>query len=699
MGVLSTLGSAAKAVAANENVGKAAAYAKKASGRLAKGAWEYSGASEIDALDWVAKKAGTMTAAKKKAKGSAGVDADDAPAATLTPAAQPELAGPQRQMMGPHLPEMVGPPRPGQSQSELAKARSAARRSQKLAEDSAKSQSKIEENVEFIASRMKEQSVLSDKGKAKAGEGGGGGGILGSILGAAAPGMAGLLGKAGAGGLIGKAGGLLSKIPGVGGFAAGAAGGVATKGAGLLGKAGGALGKAGGKSLVKKIPLLGALAGLGFGAQRAFAGDWKGAGMEVASGAAGTFPGLGTAASLGIDGALAVRDMNAATDGGEKKTVFSPSPIRPAAKNGVDDTSLDLLTTLVTSMTDKSLGIYVKPSDTPFSEGGLAAAARPQVPQSSNPEVSRTPRERPTSPRRPAEAPVKPMELTTAPFTETSFAPKENRGTFMTTPGNYAKSPLADIIGQKESKNDYSAYNKTKGGLQAFYKTGLNEMSLGEVMEKQKNRDMFAAGRFQVIPSTLKEASEKLKLNPTEKFDEKMQDRIFNEYLVAQKRPEIKSFLDGKGSMESAQLATAKEWASMPVAAGTKIANGKIAAGGESYYAGDGLNAAHTSEDKVRTALAATKAGAVVASSPVHPLGTTQQAAASRELRTTQRKVEEAEAKPAAPLIIAQSGGSSAPAKRRGGSGGGDSKPPIVVRNNESSLTRVTDNMIAATIS
>jgi len=74
-------------------------------------------------------------------------------------------------------------------------------------------------------------------------------------------------------------------------------------------------GKALGKSLLKKIPLIGAVAGLGFGAQRALHGDWLGAAGEVASGAASTIPGLGTAASLGIDAALAGRDIYKASKG------------------------------------------------------------------------------------------------------------------------------------------------------------------------------------------------------------------------------------------------------------------------------------------------------------------------------------------------------------------------------------------------
>jgi len=67
-----------------------------------------------------------------------------------------------------------------------------------------------------------------------------------------------------------------------------------------------------GKSLLKKIPIIGALAGVGFALSRAAKGDWTGAALELASGAAGTIPGLGTAASVAIDAGLAARDISQA---------------------------------------------------------------------------------------------------------------------------------------------------------------------------------------------------------------------------------------------------------------------------------------------------------------------------------------------------------------------------------------------------
>lgn len=75
-------------------------------------------------------------------------------------------------------------------------------------------------------------------------------------------------------------------------------------------------GKAGIKSILKKIPLVGLIAGLGFGIGRAMDGDWTGAGAEIASGAASLVPGIGTAASVGIDAALFASDLKKAQEDG-----------------------------------------------------------------------------------------------------------------------------------------------------------------------------------------------------------------------------------------------------------------------------------------------------------------------------------------------------------------------------------------------
>lgn len=76
-------------------------------------------------------------------------------------------------------------------------------------------------------------------------------------------------------------------------------------------------GKGIGKSLGKKIPLVGLGLGALFAAQRAMQGDWTGAGLELASGTASMFPGIGTGASVGLDAALMARDMTRMDTGGE----------------------------------------------------------------------------------------------------------------------------------------------------------------------------------------------------------------------------------------------------------------------------------------------------------------------------------------------------------------------------------------------
>ena len=113
----------------------------------------------------------------------------------------------------------------------------------------------------------------------------GGGGLLGGLLGDV------LTGAAAAGGA-----GLLRKLFGKDGAK------TAEKG----------LGKTALKSILKKIPGIGLLMGLGFGIGRLMEGDILGAAGEVASGAASMIPGVGTAASVAIDAGLLAKDVSEA---------------------------------------------------------------------------------------------------------------------------------------------------------------------------------------------------------------------------------------------------------------------------------------------------------------------------------------------------------------------------------------------------
>jgi hypothetical protein len=123
-----------------------------------------------------------------------------------------------------------------------------------------------------------------------------------------------MFGKAGgaaskAGGILSKGTGLMSGLFGKASGVAAKAGSLFSKGGGLMGsmfgKAGGFIAKAGlggvGKSLLKKLPGIGALAGAGFALSALVQGNVGGAVKELASGLAGAIPFIGPVLSAGID--------------------------------------------------------------------------------------------------------------------------------------------------------------------------------------------------------------------------------------------------------------------------------------------------------------------------------------------------------------------------------------------------------------
>jgi len=77
--------------------------------------------------------------------------------------------------------------------------------------------------------------------------------------------------------------------------------------------------KLGAGQMLKRIPVLGALASVGFAINDAMEGDWAGVGLNLASGAANVgnifAPGVGSAVSAGIDLANGAREMGAFNDG------------------------------------------------------------------------------------------------------------------------------------------------------------------------------------------------------------------------------------------------------------------------------------------------------------------------------------------------------------------------------------------------
>jgi Putative peptidoglycan binding domain len=114
----------------------------------------------------------------------------------------------------------------------------------------------------------------------------------------------------------------------------------------------------------------------------------------------------------------------------------------------------------------------------------------------------------------------------------------------------------------------------------------FSTMTVGQVHDAQHaNRDdpnrLFAVGRYQVIPQTMDGAINALNLDRNQQFTPQVQDRVFNDYLIVDKRPAIHDYITGKPgvSVTDAQRALAQEWASF----------GDPDNGGRSHY-DDGAN-------------------------------------------------------------------------------------------------------------
>ncbi len=183
----------------------------------------------------------------------------------------------------------------------------------------------------------------------------------------------------------------------------------------------------------------------------------------------------------------------------------------------------------------------------------------------------------------------------------TDYIPKETRVPKWTPQQVTAVKPLLDLIAQGESRGSYNAMNNgTVGRIimdssytpeQAAIKLGapLIMMTMREVRQLQAGtrstgRKLFAAGRYQIIPSTMTFAMQKAEVKKDDLFDEATQDQLAMS-LVMVKRPALGKYLGGGGQLRAAMLDLAREWASFP-----------HPDTGNSYY-GSGNKSSHTRHD------------------------------------------------------------------------------------------------------
>lgn len=145
--------------------------------------------------------------------------------------------------------------------------------------------------------------------------------------------------------------------------------------------------------------------------------------------------------------------------------------------------------------------------------------------------------------------------------------------------------PLGDLVSTGEG--DYNSVNRgyagdTPGGIQSLTGKTFENHTVGQVMAYQR-RWLYAVGRYQFIPSTLRFAVANSKVDKLDMFTPENQDKLMAA-LILHKRPAIGGYI--KGEHDSVHLAmdeTAREWASV------EFRNGR------GYYDGIGGNRANIS--------------------------------------------------------------------------------------------------------
>lgn len=161
------------------------------------------------------------------------------------------------------------------------------------------------------------------------------------------------------------------------------------------------------------------------------------------------------------------------------------------------------------------------------------------------------------------------------------------------------------LTGESKTYDDHNWY--TSSGLKSFIKgvnqnrnsalkKDLSDTTISDVMKYQKNErsgssgQLWATGRYQIIPSTLKGLVDKNKINISQKYNEAIQDDLGEKLLMG--RTNLRKYLkkevaDTKEFREKAALDMAKIWASIGVPYDMQGSR-KAIKKNQSYYSGGG---------------------------------------------------------------------------------------------------------------
>jgi len=166
---------------------------------------------------------------------------------------------------------------------------------------------------------------------------------------------------------------------------------------------------------------------------------------------------------------------------------------------------------------------------------------------------------------------------------DTTDDPRKNRSYSPEKVTPMDRKALLDLIASGEAIN--GSYDSVNTGKIGKILTGLSNMTVAEVMKRQADGEFRAAGRYQIIPSTLNGLVRQGIVKPTDKFDSATQDKLANALIDARLRAA------GDDPIKQ-QLELSKEWAA--------IANPLT---GNSYYAGNGIDKASITSAQVQGVL------------------------------------------------------------------------------------------------
>ena len=187
------------------------------------------------------------------------------------------------------------------------------------------------------------------------------------------------------------------------------------------------------------------------------------------------------------------------------------------------------------------------------------------------------------------------------------------------------KMTLLDAIAKGESAGagGYDAMNQGtvgtagrvigSGNSEKIIGKKLTDMTIGEIMNRgaketdnaQKRKAdglIFAAGKYQIVPKTLKGLIDAGIASRDEKFSPEVQDRLGMELIRQTGALKMAS----EGRYDDAQNALAKVWAGIPLATDTmNKETGRMMKAGQSFWAGPGNKSSATSGKDVRSSLMA----------------------------------------------------------------------------------------------